>query len=332
MILITGINGLVGSFVARYFLEEGEKVAGFKRPESDLSLLKGLEDQITWFEGDILDVLSLEEAISKSDYVVHTAAMVSFAPKDRNKMLRINVEGTANVVNMCLLYKVKKLCFVSSVAAIGRKFSNGASDTSNLIDEKAQWEESPLNSNYAKSKYQAELEVWRGVAEGLDAVVVNPSIILGEADWHKSSTQLFKYVYDENKYYTGGTINYVDVQDVAEIIYKLLHSDIVNERFILNGGTLSYKQFFEKVASGFGRKAPSKEISGFLSQIAWRVEALRSLFTGKAPLITKETAQSANLNFIYPSQKIRKELNFEFTLLDETIQRICKNLKAKVSD
>ncbi|MFC0183961.1 SDR family oxidoreductase [Pseudarcicella hirudinis] len=207
-----------------------EKVAGFKRPESDLSLLKGLEDQITWFEGDILDVLSLEEAISKADYVVHTAAMVSFAPKDRNKMLRINVEGTANVVNMCLLYKVKKLCFVSSVAAIGRKFSNGASDTSNLIDEKAQWEESPLNSNYAKSKYQAELEVWRGVAEGLDAVVVNPSIILGEADWYKSSTQLFKYVYDENKYYTGGTINYVDVQDVAEIIYKLLHSDIVNER------------------------------------------------------------------------------------------------------
>ena len=329
-ILITGITGLVGSFTARYFLKSGFEVSGLKRVNSDLSLIQDIENKITWFEGDILDILLLEKAIEYVNYVVHAAAIVSFAPKNRDKMFKTNVEGTINVVNLCLEKNVRKLCFVSSVAALGRKIPNGNNSNHVIkIDEKATWEENELNSNYAKTKYLAEMEVWRGQSEGLNSVIVNPSLILGEADWNKSSTQLLRYVYDEHKFYPEGNLNYVDVEDVAECIFKLIVSDISDERFILSAGKITYKEFFEKVAPRFSKKAPSTLISKSLTGIVWRLEKIRSFFTGNAPLLTKETALSSSHAFEYLNEKIKKTLNFTFRNLDDSLERICKNLLEK---
>jgi dihydroflavonol-4-reductase len=330
MVLITGITGLVGSFTAKRFLEAGFKVAGLKRANSDLSLLQGIDNQIVWHEGDVLDIMSLEKAMVDIEYVIHTAAIVSFAPKDRDRMFKTNIEGTANVVNLCLENDIKKLCFVSSVAALGRSIPNEKKSENVIsIDEKATWEESPLNSNYAKTKYFAEMEVWRGEAEGLNCVVVNPSLILGEADWNKSSTQLLKYVFDEHKFYPQGNLNYVDVQDIAECIFKLTIGDISGEKFILSAGEITYKDFFEKVAPRFSKKAPTTLLSASLTSIVWRLEAVRSFFTGNAPLITKETALSSSHSFKYPNDKIKQALGFEFKSLDESLDRICKNLLEK---
>jgi dihydroflavonol-4-reductase len=329
-ILITGITGLVGSFTARHFLKSGYKVVGLKRANSDISLIQDIENQIVWFEGDILDILVLEKAIEDVSYVIHAAAIVSFAPKDRDRMFKTNVEGTINVVNLCLEKNIKKLCFVSSVAALGRKIPSEKIENHVIkIDEKATWEENEMNSNYAKSKYLAEMEVWRGQSEGLNSVIVNPSVILGEADWNKSSTQLLKYVYDEHKFYPKGNLNYVDVLDVADCIYQLMTSDISDERFILSAGQMTYKEFFEKVAPRFNKIAPSTLLGKSLTGIVWRVESIRSFFTGKAPLITKETALSSSHSFEYSNNKIKKALNFSFRNLDESLERICKNLLYK---
>ncbi len=330
MVLITGITGLVGSFTARRFLEAGYKVVGLKRANSDFSLLQGIENQIVWHEGDILDIMVLEKAMIDIEYVIHTAAIVSFAPKDRDKMFKTNIEGTANVVNLCLEKNIKKLCFVSSVAALGRSIPNEKKLENVIsINEKATWEESPLNSNYAKTKYLAELEVWRGEAEGLNCVVVNPSLILGEADWHKSSTQLLKYVFDEHKFYPQGNLNYVDVLDVAECIFKLTIGNISGEKFILSAGEITYKDFFEKVAPRFHKKAPIILLKASITSIIWRLEAIRSLFTGNAPLITKETALLSSHSFKYPNDKIKQTLGFEFKNLDESLDRVCGNLLEK---
>lgn len=328
MVLITGINGLVGSFLARHFLSKGEKVAGLARPNADLSLLKDVQNQIEWYAGDVLDVLSLEEPVRKADKIIHAAAIVSFAEKDKDLMFKVNVEGTANVVNACLSAGGKYLCFISSVAALGRKIPTNPNSFNELItiDESQQWVDSPLNSNYAKTKYHAELEVWRGIAEGLKAFIVNPSVILGEADWSKSSTQLFKYIYDEKKFYPEGSLNYIDVEDLAKIVYQLFENQTDNERFILSTAVIQYKDFFDLVAKGFNKKAPSIRISSKISNILWRIEAVRSWFTGKAPLITKETALSSSLHFYYSNKKIKHLLQFEFNTLENSIQRICANL------
>lgn len=329
-VLITGITGLVGSFTARLLLNLGFQVVGLKRINSDLSLVQDIENQIVWHEGDVLDILALEKAILCVNYVIHAAAIVSFAPKDRSKMFKTNVEGTINVVNLCLEKNIKKLCFISSVAALGRKIPN-----ENLlnhiikIDEEAIWEENELNSNYAKTKYLAEIEVWRGQSEGLNTVIVNPSIILGEGNWFKSSTQLLKYAYDEHRFYPSGNINYVDVEDIAECVCKLMLSDISNERFILSAGQISYKDFFRKVSPRFNVKVPSVLIGKSLIGLIWRLESIRILFTGNAPLITKETALSSSHSFEYLNDKIKNILNFSFKSLDESLDRICANLLQK---
>jgi len=324
IVFVTGTNGLIGSTVARRLLKGGYRVRGLKRPDSDMRLVKDIQPGIEWIEGDVLDVLSLEEALAGVTYAIHTAAIVSFIPRDRTRMYDINVNGTANVVNAALEEGIKKLAFVSSVAALGRPDPNKvAPGDVTVIDENQKWEESPLNSNYGKSKYLAELEVWRGVAEGLAAVVVNPSMVLGEGDWQRSSTQLFKYVYDEKKYYTEGLINYVDVEDVAEAVVQLLFSDIKNERYILSAGHVTYRELFTKIATAFGKQPPSKAVSSLMAETIWRVEALRSWLTGSKPLITKETAKTARTKLVYDGQKIKKALGIDYKTLDETVKRVC---------
>jgi dihydroflavonol-4-reductase len=328
MVLLTGCNGLIGAAIAHQLLKNGHQVRAIKRQNSDLSRMADIEANINWFEGDVLDVMSLEQATEGVTAVVHAAAVVSFAPKDIKKMHQTNVEGTANVVNVCLEKNIKKLVHVSSVAALGRPDLQKITAAAVVnIDENQKWEDSPLNSHYAKSKYKAELEVWRGVAEGLRAVIVNPSLVLGEGNWNQSSTQVFKYVFDRKKYYTEGFVNYVDVQDVARAVVELLESDIVNERFVLSGGHTTYKALFEGIADNFGIAAPQKPVTPFLAGIVWRIEAVKAWFTGKAPLLTQETAQTARTKFIYDAKKIEKELHFNFTDLNQTLARVCNYLK-----
>ncbi len=328
-ILITGATGLVGSATARRFLDEGHAVAALHRPGSDRSLLRDLEGRIEWREGDILDVVSLEKALVDVDCLIHAAAVVSFVPRDETAMYKVNVEGTANVVNACLKKGVRKLCQVSSVAALGRPDPRMLEDDTRIvIDETQRWIDSPNNSAYAKSKYLAELEVWRGIAEGLSAVIMNPSLILGEGDWQKSSTQLFKYVYDGKPFYTEGTVNFVDVQDIAEAIIELTLSDIENERFILSAGTATYRELFATIAEGFGKKPPHFKVGPGLAGLIWRVEAVRSWLTGSRPLITKDTARSAAHHFEYSNTKIKKALSFDFQSLDKTVQRVCESFLA----
>jgi dihydroflavonol-4-reductase len=325
-ILITGATGLVGSATARRFLADGHSVSVLHRPGSDRSLLQDAEARIHWVEGDILDVLSLEKALENVDFVVHAAAVVSFTPRDEAAMVKVNVEGTANVVNVCLKKGIQKLGHVSSVAALGRPNSRTIEPNKPVvIDETQRWEDSPNNSAYAKTKYLAELEVWRGISEGLQAVIVNPSLILGEGDWQKSSTQLFKYVYDGKPFYTQGTVNYVDVADIAEAIYRLMISDIQGERFILSAGSASYQELFAAIAQGFGKRPPYLKVGTGLAGIIWRVEAVRSWLTGSRPLITKDTARSATHHFKFENTKIKQAVAFDFKPLDTTVQRVCES-------
>ncbi len=328
-ILITGATGLVGSAAAQRFLADGHTVVALHRADSDRSLIRDPEGLIAWREGDILDILTLEKALTDVDYVVHAAAVVSFAPRDEAAMDKVNVEGTANVVNACLKKGIRKLCHVSSVAALGRPDPKLIdSHTTTVIDETQRWTDSPNNSAYAKSKYLAEVEVWRGIAEGLSAVIVNPSLILGEGDWQKSSTQLFKYVFDGKPFYTEGTVNYVDVRDIAEAVYRLTLSDIENERFVLSAGTATYQELFKAIADGFGKRAPHIKVGSGLAGIIWRVEAVRSWLTGSRPLITRDTARSASHHYEFSNAKIRQALSFDFQTLDKTVQRVCKSFLA----
>jgi len=330
-ILITGATGLVGSTVARQLVAEKHQVYALFRPGSDKSLLTDLRDKIQWIEGDILDIGSLERAVEEVEYVVHTAAVVSFIPSERKRMYKVNMEGTANVVNVCLQSDIKKLCHVSSIAALGRPDSRKIIDGQDMvIDEDQRWEESPENSEYAKSKYLAELEVWRGIEEGLNAVIVNPTLILGEGDWGKSSTQIFRYVYQEKPFYTEGIANYVDVQDVARAVIQLLWSDISGERFLLNAGSISYQSLFNSIADSMGKQRPSFKVGPGLAGIIWRVEAVRTWLMGTKPLITKETAQSSARRFRYNSGKIKKAIGFEFQPIERTIARVSESLTGRI--
>jgi nucleoside-diphosphate-sugar epimerase len=251
--------------------------------------------------------------------VYHCAALVSFLPKDKKRLMRINTEGTANVVNAAMQMKIRKLCFVSSIAALGRP-----EHQSDLIDENLVWKTSKHNSMYAVSKYGAEREVWRGTAEGLDAVIVNPGIILGVAGPSMGSSRLFNTVWNGLKVYPPGKNGFVDVRDVSRAMILLMKSDIRNERFILNAGNLEYKILFELIAKSFGKSGPTIQIGSSLSGLAWRLEKFRSAITGVKPLITRETANTATQHFEYSSEKIKKTLGFEFTPIEETIQHFCR--------
>lgn len=330
MILVTGATGLVGSHLVYELIRSGKQVRALKRPSSDLEMLRKvfnlysdqpdeLLSKIDWADADIMDIFSLEEAMEGVEEVYHCAALVSFLPEDRKKLMRINTDGTANVVNAALEKKIRKLCHVSSIAALGRP-----ENQADLINEELVWKTSRNNSNYAISKYGAEREVWRGTAEGLDAVIVNPSIILGVAGASQGSSRIFNTVWKGLKVYPPGMNGFVDVRDVVRAMILLMNSDIRNERFILSVDNIDYKRLFELIATAMGKPVPRFKISPLMSGLAWRVEKLRSMVTGIKPLITRETARTAVQQYEYSNEKIKKELGFEFTPIGETVQHFCR--------
>lgn len=321
-VFITGATGFVGSHIARRYLAAEYRVEALTRTKGNAGLLADVANQITWHEGDIMDIPSLEAAITKGSDVIHAAAVVSFAPKDHKRMSQINAEGTANVVNVCLSTGIRKLGYVSSVAALGRPDNKRGTTAPVRLNEDQKWEDSPNNSAYAKSKYRAELEVWRGVAEGLSAVVVNPSLVLGEGDWTRSSVQLFKYVFDKKPFYPAGLANYVDVLDVAESLFQLMEADkIINERFILNAGTIPYKELLEQMAAALHKRPPRMRMPPALTHLLWPVEAVRAWLMGSNPLITRETARSSSSRYAFEGHKIVDTIDFQYRPLSETLTR-----------
>ena len=320
MILVTGGTGFLGSYIIKQLVEKGYAVRAIRRSNKfPFWIPKEIFDKVAWFEGDVLDVVALEEAMDGVDTVIHTAAVVSFIKKDRQNMYQVNVEGTANVVNMMLEKNIRRLVHISSVAALGRSASGGR------VNEEKKWEESKVNTHYAKSKYKAELHVWRGTAEGLEAVIVNPSTILGYGDWNTGSCGIFKNVFEEFKWYVSGINGFVDVEDVAKVAVLLMESTISEQRYIVNGDTWPFKKLQETIADEFRKKRPSRLTTPFLMNMGWRLEKIRSILTGKRPLLTKESARVAQSQTWFENDKLLKTLpGFSFTPLEETIKKACE--------
>jgi dihydroflavonol-4-reductase len=318
MIAVTGANGLLGSFIVRKLLEQGEPFIALKRSNSDISLLADVQSRIQWKDADVLDPVSMSEALENVSEVIHAAAVVSFNPRDARRIFTVNVEGTRNVVNTCLSRQVKKLVYISSVAALGRM--KGQAE----IDEHQKWTDNPLNTTYAESKYLAELEIFRAHEEGLNTVILNPSVILAGADWNKSSAKLFKYVWNERPFYMDSFLNYVDVRDVADATYRLLHANYPGERFILNAGAIALPEFLKKMAVRFSKKPPTMRLNKTVLRLVAAGESMRSWISRSEPLISRETARLAGTQFLYRNEKIKKRLNFEFQTIDKTLEWCCE--------
>lgn len=334
MIFITGATGLIGSRLLFDLLSEGKRVRALKRRQSRMDCIvryldskPELLERIEWVEGDITDLFSLEEAIHGVTEVYHCAGYVSFQAAHSERMYRTNVSGTANLVNICLGAGIRKFCHVSSVAAIGRLGPEAH------IDENDSWQVSKNNSWYAVTKYGAEREVWRGIAEGLNAVIVNPAIVIGPGDWRTDSSMLFGKVWSGLRFYTDGVTGFVDVRDVSSAMRILMEGRFAGERYILASENKPFREVLGRMAERMGRKPAFIHAGPLLSSLAWRAEGVRSLFTGKKPVITKETARSAQGIYHYSNKKVLAATGMQFIpvmqSVDETAEVFLKEKRGR---
>ncbi|MFN8282967.1 MAG: NAD-dependent epimerase/dehydratase family protein [Chitinophagales bacterium] len=321
MILVTGASGFLGGELVKQLVANGESVRIIKRKNSSLSYLQSIIHKIDVVEADILDVPSLEIAFDGIEKIYHSAAVIGYDSSYYDAMYKTNIEGTANVVNVALTKKVKKILHVSSIAAIGGK-------PNELIDENTKWEKNEWTTHYGITKMLAEREIYRGIAEGLEAVIVNPGIIIGVGnDEHKSLIQLFKRIAtNKMPFYTNGTNGFVDVEDVAKASILLMNSNVNNERFILINENVSFKNYFEKIASSVHVKPPKKALSKTSGNLFVFLDWLSSKLSGKKRGLTQENLKVSLENFKYSNYKIKQQLNFEFIPIDETIQKVANQL------
>ena len=318
MILVTGATGLVGSHLLYELLKEEKKVKALKRQTSDTGQVlktfgfytnepEKLFSRIEWVDGDVSDLESLEMAFEDVDRVYHTAAIISMDSADSAEMKKINIEGTTNIVNLCLEKKISKLCYVSSVAAIGNRTA-------------------PNKITYSSTKFNAEMEVWRGMAEGLEAVIVNPSIIIGPGVRGKGSMAMFDKIAKGLKFYTRGVTGYVDVRDVVKAMIILMESEIKGEKFILNSENLSYKEIFEMIAQALDKPSPNIYANRFMTGLVWRLDYLKSKLTGATHIITKETAEIAHRKTLFSNEKVREAVGMEFRVIKESVEETARRL------
>jgi len=317
MILITGATGFVGSYLAKLLLERGEKIRAIKRASSLLNLLGNYAEKIDWVEGDILDVVSLEEAMKGVSRVYHCAAMISFAAKDTEALMKVNIEGTANVMNAAIYAGVEKVVHVSSVAAFGLPIQG------KIIDEK--YSDPNINKAfwYFRSKQYGEREAWRAAEEGLSVVVACPGTILGAGWWDAEPNSIFGAVANGLSFYTTATNGFVDVRDVAEALVLLMEKGANGEKYILVSENLSYKELIWQVADEMKVRRPSIAAKKWLLTLAWISESVKTIFTKKEPLVTRESAAIAGVSFMYSNEKI-KQLCFSFRPIRTTISDTTK--------
>ncbi len=326
MILVTGASGIVGAQLIRTLVDDQKEVKAIKRGSSDTSWTNDINNKVEWVEADLLDLYALEKAFDGITHVVHCAAVVSFDNSNDHYMHKVNIEGTKNMLALCQKFAIKKLVYISSVAALGRV------SKAKTISEETKWESSNLNTAYANSKYLAELEVWRAQEEGLATVILNPSVIIGPGDWNSSSLNLFKHVKKSSPLYPVGSINYVDVRDVAQIAKEFLFRTTQGERYILNAGLISYKSFFELISKGLNKKAPYLKINPTLATFAAYILRIVRFLTGIKTSITKEAVKLSQLSVLFSAKKVKAELNYQFKPVEESIGWTCKQLENKQLD
>ncbi|HXH99766.1 MAG TPA: NAD-dependent epimerase/dehydratase family protein [Sphingobacteriaceae bacterium] len=315
MILVTGATGFLGSEVVRQ-LEKSNTVRALKRDSSTIpEIIQNAA--VEWKNADLLNYFDLEEAFEGIKQVYHCAAIVSFKPSEKKKMIRNNIEGTANIVNICLDKNIR-LVHVSSVAAIG-KGKNG------LTSEKDHWQYSSRETGYAISKYESEMEVWRGISEGLNAIIVNPSIIIGKNGAYSMGDRFFVLAKKELKFYSSGSQGFVDVEDVAKNMIVLMNSEIAGERFIVTAENWTYTDLFKEIALQFGLKPPTLEAKPWMLNLGVVITRALSVFTGKNYGLTADTARSAFNKSAYNNRKIKDATGLEFKLIKQTIAEVCQN-------
>jgi nucleoside-diphosphate-sugar epimerase len=327
MVLVTGGTGLVGAHLLVELTKRETQVRAIYRRAHKIELVKQLFEhlvadeqirfhKIEWIEADITNLPQLEEALEGISTIYHCAAFVSFEPDKYKRLRKVNIEGTANVVNLSIKKGIKKLCYVSSIAAIGFE-----TDPSRLITEKTAWNPEEDNNVYAITKYGAEMEVWRGSQEGIDVIVVNPGIIIGGGFWKSgSSGSLMHRLSKGQRYYTLGITGYVGVNDVVQAMIDLTNSSIVNQGYILVSENLSFKDFMDMACASLGVKKPSKVAKPWLLELAWRLDWLSHKLLGKRRQLSKQMARSSRTISLYDAGKIKETLNFEFEPLHKVIK------------
>lgn len=330
MILVTGGTGLVGAHLLLYLVENGVAIRAIYRNSITIEKTKSLFSQnkkehlfskIQWIEADIIDIPSLTIAFENIEYVYHCAGHISFDPKDENSLRKTNIEGTANIVNFCIDNKVKKLCHVSSIAALGDLAQNET-----VVSETSEWNPEMYHSDYAISKYGAELEVWRGFQEGLEVVIVNPGVILGSTIFDSGSGVIFSKVKKGLSFYTKGQTGYVSVNDVVKTMLLLMKSAISGERFTLVAEHFTYEKIIKIIAEKTGRKPPKFYAKPWLTGVLWRIDWFVATFFGKKRTLSKYAAKSIHSIDWYSNDKIKNPevsgLNFEFQSIDSAIETI----------
>ncbi len=320
MVAVTGATGLLGGFILKTFQEKGISTVGIKRENSRIP--NSYEKNSIWRSADINDSTALLSSLEGADCVIHAAALVSFDPRDRKKIFQTNADGTRNIVNACLALKIPRLIFISSVAALGREKNQ------KHISEKNTWIESSLNSDYAKSKYLAELEIYRGQEEGLSIAIINPSIILAPETGMRSSAQIFNYVIQQRKFFFNGHLNYVDVRDVCELIWTIFEKRIEGEKFIANAGNIQLKFLLDEIAKRLNKKPPHIKVGKNLVMLAARLEEIRCLLTGSKAVISRQSVRSSQENFVYKNDKSISELKIQYKSLEETLNWCCDELRS----
>lgn len=321
MILVTGGTGFLGSTLIKFLVDGGAAVIATKREQSAIPEILRSSSLVQWVDADITDYFSLADLFEGVTKVYHCAAKISYQKEDWASMLHTNVEGTKHIVNLCLEHGAR-LVHVSSIAALGERKAN------ELISEKNQWDDGADNSKYALSKYESEMEVWRGIVEGLDAVIVNPSVIMGVGTGRKGSGVIFELVQKGLKIYPPGTIGVVDVEDVARLMIMLMNNtEITGERFVLNSENLSNKSLLERVAILLEKPAPRIEAKPFMLGAAWRIAKLVAFIKGTRPTLTRETAQAAASMLAYSNKKITDTTGYIFKPVDVTLKEMSLQFK-----
>ncbi|MFC2151448.1 NAD-dependent epimerase/dehydratase family protein [Bacteroidota bacterium] len=336
MILVTGGTGLVGSHLLYELVKLNKSVKAIIRNRDKIQLVKkvfsyysedpdGLINKIQWIDGDVLDVYSMEDAFNGVKKVYHCAAIVSIGGKNKDELLSANIQGTENIVNLCIDHKINKLCHVSSIASLGESL-NG-----DLITENTKWNASKNRSAYSVSKYKSEMEVWRGIQEGLNAVIVNPSVILGPGFWNSGIGSLFTRAAKGLKYYTAGSTGFVDVRDVSEVMIKLMESDISSERFIINSENLVYKTLFDQIAEVMQVKKPKKKATKNLLIAALALDSIASMFGFKKKEITKDVIRASLSTSKYSNEKIKNTIGQNFISIKESIQDVADKFNKELT-
>jgi nucleoside-diphosphate-sugar epimerase len=330
MVLVTGGTGLVGAHLLLHLAEDADGIRAIYRESKSIEKTKSLFrlyqkehlfSKINWIKADINDVPSLEAAFENVEYVYHCAGLISYDPNDENLLRKINIEGTANIVNFCIDYKIKKLCHVSSIAALGNLASH-----ENQITEETEWNPEAPHSDYAISKHGAEMEVWRGQQEGLNVVIINPGVIFGAGFWNQGSGEFFSKIKKGFPFYTNGSTAYVGVTDVVKIMAQLMKGDIAGERFIVIAENISFKKVIFNIAGKLNVKKPAIEARPWLLNIAWRLDWLISTLFGTKRKLSKYSASSLISTELISNQKIKNPevsgLNFEFQSIDNVIREV----------